>query len=267
MSRYHIVGLVPIRYRIGYMRLLLYNIRYAVGVGASMHMPVPGAGYVLGNQKVLVEITRFIKSVDADIVGLIEVDTGSIRSRNVNQAEKMAADLGMHSSYEIKYGSKSLNNLLPIVRKQGNAFMAAARIHGERFHYFDTGIKRLIIELEMEDFAIFLVHLSLKYRHRHLQLRHLYDLIVAMDKPVIVAGDFNTFWGENEIYLFMRAAGLTSANVDRIATYPSRSPRKELDYILVQKGIEVTGFDVPAVRHSDHLPLICDFNVIQTRDN
>jgi hypothetical protein len=53
------------------MRLLLYNIRYAVGGGASMHMPLPGAGYVLGNQNVLPEITGFIKSVDPDIVGLI----------------------------------------------------------------------------------------------------------------------------------------------------------------------------------------------------
>ena len=29
------------------MRLLLYNIRYGVGAGASMHMPLPGAGYIL----------------------------------------------------------------------------------------------------------------------------------------------------------------------------------------------------------------------------
>ena len=243
------------------MRLLLYNIRYAVGGGARMHMPLPGAGYVLGNKTVLPDITRFIKSVDPDIVGLIEVDTGSIRSRNVNQAEKIAADLSMNSSYETKYGEKSLNQILPIVRKQGNAFMAAARVHGETFHYFDTGIKRLIIELEMEEFAVFLVHLSLKYRHRHLQLRHLHDLIVATEKPVIVAGDFNTFWGENEIYLFMRAAGLKSANINSIPTYPSRSPRKELDFILYQDGIEVTGFEVPLVRLSDHLPLICDFEI------
>ena len=243
------------------MRLLLYNIRYAVGGGASMHMPLPGAGYVLGNQSVLPEITRFIKDVDPDIVGLIEVDTGSIRSRMVNQAEKIAADLRMNTSYETKYGSKSLNQLLPIVRKQGNAFMAAQRVHGEKFHYFDTGIKRLIIELEMEDFAVFLVHLSLKYRHRHLQLRHLHDLIEATEKPVIVAGDFNTFWGENEIYLFLRAAGLRSANSDGIPTYPSRSPRKELDFVLYQEGIEVTSFEIPDVRLSDHLPLICDFEV------
>ncbi|MGI9204872.1 MAG: endonuclease/exonuclease/phosphatase family protein [Woeseiaceae bacterium] len=245
------------------MRLLLYNIRYGVGAGASMHMPLPGAGYILGNQNVLPDIVKFIKSADPDIVGLIEVDTGSIRSRNVNQAETIAAELGMNSSYETKYGAKSLNQLLPIIRKQGNAFLAAPRVHGETFHYFDTGIKRLIIELEMDDFAVFLVHLSLKYRHRHLQLRKLYDLIEQREKPVIVAGDFNTFWGENEIYLFMRAAGLRSANVTSQPSYPSRAPRKELDFVLYQDGINVTNFDIPQVRHSDHLPLICDFELDQ----
>lgn len=243
------------------MRLLLYNIRYAVGGGASTRMSIPGAGYVLGNQAVLPEISRFIKSVDPDVVGLIEVDTGSIRSRNVNQAESIAAHLGMNTSYETKYGEKSFNQMLPIVRKQGNAFMAAPRVHGERFHYFDTGIKRLIIELEMDDYAIFLVHLSLKYRHRHLQLRRLYDLIEVTEKPVVVAGDFNTFWGENEIYLFMKAAGLRSANKDSLPTYPSRAPRKELDFILYQDGINVTNFEIPDVRLSDHLPLVCDFEL------
>ena len=78
---------------------------------------------------------------------------------------------------------------------------------------------------------------------------------------MIVAGDFNTFWGENEIYLFMKAAGLSSANVDSIPSYPSRSPRKELDFILYQDGIKPTGFEVPKVRHSDHLPLIFDFEI------
>ena len=244
------------------MRLLLYNIRYAVGSGASMHMPVPGAGYVLGNQSVLPEITDFIRSADPDIAGLVEVDTGSIRSRKVNQAEKIANDLGLNSSYEInKYGESSINQLIPIIRKQGNAFLAARRVHGETFHYFDTGIKRLIIELEMENFAVFLVHLSLKYRHRHLQMRKLFDLIEVTRKPVIVAGDFNTFWGEDEIYLFMRAAGLTSANCEGLPSYPARSPRKELDFILYQDGITVENFEIPNVQYSDHLPLVCDFDI------
>ncbi len=244
------------------MRLLLYNIRYAVGNGAALHMPVPGAGYLLGNKKQLNRLIEFIKTVQPDIVGLIEVDTGSIRSRNVNQAESIAAALGYDSSYQVKYGESSFNHLLPILRKQGNALLCGPNIQGERFHYFDAGIKKLVIELELDDCAIFLVHLSLKYRHRHVQLRHLYDLIKATKKPVIVAGDFNTFWGEDEIYLFQQAAGLVSANTEHLPSYPSRGPRRELDYILHQKSIRVSHFEIPDVQLSDHLPLVCDFETV-----
>jgi len=247
------------------MRFILYNIRYATGTGPAFHLPVPGAGYLRSNRRVLERITDYIKSLDPDIVGLIEVDTGSIRSGLVNQAQVIAESLGHYSTYQCKYGTSSLNHLMPIVRKQANAFLAAPRIEGERFHYFDSGIKRLIIELELEEVAVFLVHLSLKFRHRHDQLRNLHQLVVKSPKPVIVAGDFNTFWGDHEIYLFMQASGLQSANKLGLPSYPSRTPRKELDFILHSSNIEITHFDVPDVRFSDHRPLICDFNVKQAR--
>ncbi len=243
------------------MRFLLYNIRYATGTGAAFHLPVPGAGYLRTNPRVLDGITRFIKSQDPDIVGLVEVDTGSIRSRRVNQAEAIAASLGHYSIYQCKYGTNSLNTLVPIVNKQANAFLAAPRVHGERFHYFDTGIKKLIIELELDHLCVFLVHLSLKFRHRHAQLRHLFELVKSSTKPVIVAGDFNTFWGEHEIALFMEAAGLKSANLASLPSYPARKPRMELDFILHTRGIEIESFSIPDVTYSDHLPLVCDFRV------
>src|SRR5271163_3209954 len=221
------------------VRLLIYNIRYATGTGPAFHLPVPGAGYLRSSRQVLSRITDFIKQQDPDVVGLIEVDTGSIRTGLVNQ-------------------------IVPIVRKQANAFLAAPRVRGERFHYFDTGIKRLIIELELDDIAIFLVHLSLKFRHRQYQLRYLYDLVRKTRKPVIVAGDFNTYWGDHEIYLFTQAAGLTNANAHGLPSYPSRSPRKELDFILHSAQIEVNRFEIPDVQFSDHLPLICDFTIQKT---
>jgi endonuclease/exonuclease/phosphatase family metal-dependent hydrolase len=245
------------------MRFLVYNIRYATGTGPAFHLPVPGAGYLRSSRQVLDRITQFIKSQDADVVGLVEVDTGSMRTNRVNQADYIARSLGHYSTYECKYGASSINQLMPIVRKQGNAFLAAPRVTGERFHYFDTGIKRLIIELELEDLAIFLVHLSLKYRHRHYQLRYLFELIRGSPKPVIVAGDFNTFWGEHEIYLFMQAAGLRSANAEGKPSYPSRNPRRELDFILYSDGIEITHFAMPQVQFSDHLPLVCDLKVVK----
>lgn len=243
------------------MRLLVYNIRYATGTGPAFHLPLPGAGYLRSSQRVLNRITQFIEAAKPDIVGLIEVDTGSIRTGMVNQAEYIAKSLGHYSTYQCKYGTGSINHLMPIVRKQGNAFLAAPNVHGERFHYFNTGIKRLIIELELEEVAVFLVHLSIKYRHRQQQLRYLYELIEKATKPVIVAGDFNTFWGEHEIYLFTRASGLQSANTRQLPSFPSRIPRRELDFVLYSDGIRITHFDVPDVRHSDHRPLICDFEV------
>jgi len=192
---------MPIHYGDGApaaLRLVVYNIRYATGTGPAFHLPLPGAGYLRSNKRVLRQLTEFLRAQDADLIGLIEIDTGSIRSGMVNQAESIATALGHYSIYECKYGTGSINQFLPILRKQSNAFLAAPRVQGERFHYFDSGIKRLIIELELDDVCVFLVHLSLKYRHRQYQLRYLHDLIDQVKKPVIVAGDFNTFWGTHE---------------------------------------------------------------------
>ena len=94
------------------MRFLLYNIRYATGTGAAFHLPVPGAGYLRSNSRVLSGITRFIKDQDPDIVGLVEVDTGSIRTGRVNQAQVIGESLGHYSTYQCKYGADSLNTLI-----------------------------------------------------------------------------------------------------------------------------------------------------------
>jgi endonuclease/exonuclease/phosphatase family metal-dependent hydrolase len=247
------------------MKFILYNIRYATGTGATFHLPIPGAGYLRSNRKVLNQITQFIKQEDPDVVGLIEIDTGSVRSGLINQVQYIADSIGHYSIYQCKYGQSSINHFLPIVRKQSNAFLAAPRVHGERFHYFEQGIKRLIIELELEDCAIFLVHLSLKFRHRHDQLRHLYNLVTQSKKPVIVAGDFNTFWGDHEIFLFCQAANLKSANSKGAFTYPSIAPRMELDFILHSPQVRIDRFEVPRKLYSDHLPLICEFEITQDK--
>jgi endonuclease/exonuclease/phosphatase (EEP) superfamily protein YafD len=98
------------------------------------------------------------------------------------------------------------------------------------------------------------------------QLRHLFELVKRSPKPVIVAGDFNTFWGEQEMALFKEAAGLQSANRDRLPSYPAKRPRMELDFILHTSGIVIDSFSVPDVTYSDHRPLVCDFRVTGERE-
>src|ERR1700741_3832022 len=86
------------------LRLVVYNIRYATGTGPAFHLPLPGAGYLRSNRKVLAGITEFLRAEVPDVVGLVEVDTGSIRTGMVNQAEAIATELGHYSTYQCKYG-------------------------------------------------------------------------------------------------------------------------------------------------------------------
>ncbi len=239
------------------MRFLLYNIRYATGRRprwAWMDMLRRTNGH-------FDEITRFIRKAKPDVVGLVEMDGGSYRSAHQNQAARLADAIGHYHSFDVKYRRDGLARRLPLFKKQGNAFLTRDAFQRETFHYFDRGVKRLVIELEMEKINLFLVHLSLRYRVRQHQLADLHDMIRNSGKPCILAGDFNAFMGERELRLFMSACGLTSANRERRPTYPSWRPRRELDFVCCTPGITVCDCKVPHVTLSDHLPLICDFEI------
>jgi endonuclease/exonuclease/phosphatase family metal-dependent hydrolase len=240
---------------------MLYNVRYCAGIGRRFHMPFPGSGYLKRTHDVLDQVTSFIGSIKPDIVGLVEVDGGSFRSGRTNQAEHIASALGHYHSFESKYGEKSWVRFLPVANKQVNAFLTNGVIHEERFLYFDHGIKRLVIQLELEDLTVFLVHLSIRFRHRQNQLCELYSLLKDVKKPYLVAGDFNVFWGDPEIELFLAATGLRSANLDSAPTYPSWAPKQELDFILHSREIKISNLELPKVTYSDHLPLVCDFEI------
>ncbi len=208
------------------------------------------------------QITEFIRVQDPDVVGLVEVDGGSFRSGRLNQAETIASTLGHYHTYGSKYGDRSWLRFLPVANRQMNAFLTRDQVHEQKFLYFDHGVKRLVIQLELEQVTLFLVHLSIKFRHRQHQLCDLYSLVKDVKKPYILAGDFNVFWGDPEIELFLVATGLKSANAGGHPSYPSWAPKMELDFILHSPGIAIRKFDMPAVTFSDHLPLVCDFDVV-----
>lgn len=243
------------------MRFLLYNIRYAAGIGKQFHLPVPYSGYFKHTNGHLEKIVDFIKSVNPDVVGLIEVDSGSFRSDKNNQAEAIAGKMKYNHIYQSKYSNGSMAQKLPVLNKQGNAVLTGHEIVSQRFHYFREGIKRLVIEVEMDAFSVFLVHLSLKFRHRQYQLQDLHQMIEGVKKPVIVAGDFNVFWGDRELQLFLAATGLKNANGNGQPSHPSRSPRRQLDYIFYSPEIKATEFQIPNIKLSDHAPLVCDFEI------
>ncbi len=249
------------------MRFLLYNIRYAAGIGKKFHFPVPYSGYFKKTGFNLKEILDFIRSVRPDIIGLIEVDSGSFRSERNNQAESIAWELQHQHIYQSKYAATSVTRKVPLLNKQGNAVLTRLPVVTQKFHYFREGVKRLVIEVELEALSVFLVHLSIKFRHRQYQLQDLYDIIRHTRKPCIVAGDFNVFRGDRELQLFLAASGLENANRAGTPSHPSRSPHRQLDYIFHSPELRVTGFEIPKIKLSDHTPLICDFTLTRESGN
>lgn len=245
----------------GPVRFLLYNIRYGAGVGRSFHFPIPYQGYLKRTQKNLLRIAHFIKAQEPDIVGLVEADVGSYRTERQNQVETIARALGHFHAYQSKYGHTSRLRRLPVVRKQVNALLTKNVIEAQRFHYFLSGIKRLVIEMELNQLIVFLVHLSIRHKTRHEQLRALTRLVAAARKPVLLAGDFNVFRGPQELDALLAHTGLRRAQDSLTATYPSWAPRRQLDFILHSPEIRVTRFAVPDTTLSDHLPLVCDFDL------
>ncbi len=243
------------------MRFLLYNIRYAAGTGLHFNLPLPYSGYLKRTNGNFGKILEFIKSKKPDIIGLIEVDSGSFRSEKNNQAEIIARELKYISIYESKYSSGSVTQKIPVMNKQGNAILTNRNITAHRFHYFTKGVKRLVIELELENLSVFLVHLSIKFSHRHAQLVELHTMVGKSKKPVIVAGDFNVFSGDRELQLFLVATKLKNANITGLPTHPSSIPRRQLDYILYSPEIKIKNFEIPDIKLSDHAPLVCDFEI------
>lgn len=241
------------------MRFLLYNVRYGAGVGARFHLPIPYAGYLKRTTCNLECIVSFIETVKPDIIGLIEIDSGSFRSENVCQADAIARRLGFTHVVETKYGTNRVARRVPVLNKQGNAILTNQEILSHRFHYFEEGFKRLVIEVQLPEVTVFLVHLSLTFIQRQHQLQSLYELVRQASGPVIVAGDFNVLWGDRELDLFLAASGLISANDQGQPSHPSRSPKRQLDFILYSPELEVSNFNIPMVRFSDHVPLVCDF--------
>jgi endonuclease/exonuclease/phosphatase family metal-dependent hydrolase len=249
-----------------FMRFLLYNIRYGAGIGKRIHFPVPYAGYLKNTDKNFKQIAAFIKSMQPDITGLIEVDNGSFRStQQQNQAASVAREMQHCYIYQSKYACDSLVQKMPLLNQQGNALVTNQEIKNKQFFYLNNGVKRLVMKLELTALTVYLVHLSLKFGHRQKQLQELSAIIRETKGPFIVAGDFNAFRGDQELHAFQAAHNLANANTNGLPSHPSRAPRRQLDFILHTPEIQTRAFHVPDVRFSDHVPLVYDFDIMAVR--
>ncbi len=244
------------------MRLLTFNIAYGTGGPRTFGKNLLSYHHYLRvPHRNIDKICRFIRSEKPDVVALVEVDTGSFRTKYEDQTKLVADQLGdVFCRSEIKYHEHSIGRRIPILRKQANAILCREDMHNVKYHYLPVGFKRLVIELILPQCRIFLVHLALHGGTRKRQLQELRK-IVPKDENCIITGDFNTLKGTEELAELCRDLNLCNANTNSRPTFPVWNPEKELDFILCSKSIRIKDFQVVNVRCSDHLPLILDFEL------
>ena len=241
------------------MRLLVYNIAYGTGTAGGLGTILNAHRYIRTKSLFLNRITRFIDSSNADVAGLVEIDTGSFRTGFLDQTGFIASKLKNYTHCGVKYGENSIGRYIPILRKQANAFFTRHEAVQANAYYFPTGFKKLILELNIGGIRFFLVHLALKQKVREEQLNYLTKIAAINPGPVIIAGDFNTFGGNAETEKIMEALDLYDPNLEQLPTFPSSSPKFQLDHVLCSKSIRTIDFKIPQIECSDHLPIIFDF--------
>jgi endonuclease/exonuclease/phosphatase family metal-dependent hydrolase len=192
-------------------------------------------------------------------MALVEVDGGSWRQGGLGQARSVARRVGGRSFFACKYSLASALNRVPLLKAQGNAVISRLPVRRTLRHEFSRGVKRAYLEVEYDSFSLLLVHLSLGALVRRDQLAELAEHCRGMNRPTVLAGDFNVYLGNREVDVLLETTGFRDANPEGIPTYPRRTPRFVLDRVLHSPDLTVRRLAVLDVPYSDHLPMVVDF--------
>ncbi|NEO87965.1 MAG: endonuclease/exonuclease/phosphatase family protein [Spirulina sp. SIO3F2] len=119
------------------------------------------------------------------------------------------------------------------------------------------------LKLHLENDITFLgIHLDApvsphRYRKRRQQLSLLADCINQSQNPVVLAGDFNTYFSESIFQTFLTQIDSRQcySSVQRPCTWPSFLPLFQIDHILCSQQLKVTQLQQGYFNGSDHLPI------------
>lgn len=237
------------------IRVLSYNVQVGIAANRFHHyftnswkhfLPYQGR---LGN---LDSVARFIAGFD--LVGLQELDAGSLRSQFINLAQYLA------ERSEHPYWYSQTNRKLGRIAQHSLGLLSRFHPHTVVEHKLPgviPGRGALEAHFGAEQGAgslvVMLVHLSLGRRARQLQTEYIAE-ILRDHEHVVVMGDMNCPSHAAEVKHLVRETRLQEPLVT-CKTYPSWRPMHAFDHILVTPGLGVEQVDVYNVNYSDHLPV------------
>ncbi len=222
-------------------RVLCYNTHNCVGLDGEFSCE---------------RIAKVISEVGADAVAVQELDSMTTRHPNVDVLSKLAELTGMHAVYAPtidyrggKYGIGMLTKQKPLSYRQ-----VPLPCRSE---------PRALLIVELEDYYYCCTHLSLHEEDRVTSIGIIVDELSKLDKPAMLAGDFNARPNSKPMQLMNEHFHVFKKTEGEGYTIRADKPHAEIDYICLftDNGAkaEVTSHTViSAPVESDHLPIVAD---------
>ena len=228
------------------LRAASYNIKHSYGMDGTIN---------------LARTADVLRGLDADFIGLQEVDLGVARSNGDNQANVLAGSLSMHPAFGSfmdfgggQYGMAILSrhpivNVTSLPLPNGNepriALVVEARL--------PDGSTVLVVNVHFDWVA--------DDAFRFQQASTLAEFLRTVSTPFILLGDFNDQPGSRTMKVFEDIATEAAKPAGDRLTFPSDTPTKEIDFIWYSpeaswrlKSTEVVHEAVA----SDHRPVVAD---------
>ncbi len=236
------------------LRLLSYNIQAGVDTQRYRQYLTQGWKHVLPHRERQLNLNLIAGMIHQyDIVGLQEVDSGSLRSGFLDQTEYLAH----RAAFPFWY--KQINRSLGKLAQHSNGVLSRvrpARVSEHRLPGLPGRGAILCHFGGVEGLTVCILHLALGRRARLRQVHFLAELM--QDLPhVVIMGDLNCSCDSREIELLMRRIDLRESACNK-STFPSWRPMKKIDHILVSNSLLVENARVVDYPLSDHLPIGID---------
>lgn len=240
------------------IRFVTFNVAH--GRGLALYQGLVDSDHIQHN---LEQLGAYLKRLDADVVGLQEIDKDCNWSGNINQLKVIAREAGFPyqefginnrngGDYRLFYGNAILSRY-PILDFQNHPFGDAS--------VAEKGFLTAELDVEGQRVTCVVTHLDpIRGSEREKQVKRMVDVIGEIDTPVVVMGDFNCeLDAESPMKTLCKELGLQIPRFERTErdTY-WQLLNKTIDFVFASDGIKYKGYRVGEAKLSDHHPVIAD---------
>ncbi len=240
------------------LKLLSFNIQTGVDTQDFHEYVTKSWKQLLPLKERISNLNRIAQLVQTyDLVGLQEVDSGSLRTGFLDQTEYLA-----HRA-RFPYWYRQVNRSLGKIAQHSNGVLSRIRPHCIDEHKLPglRGRGAMLVEFttNREPLLVCIMHLALGKRARRLQLSYISELVSEYSQ-LVVMGDFNCGADSGELHELVDNTHLQLPTED-LKTFPSWRPNRKYDHILISDSLKLQKTHVLEHTHSDHLPICVEIEL------